>query len=453
MKILCVGAGGSGMGAIVRWHLALHDTVAVADDIVSAEKLAAQYPGAEIWKMDESFRPDRTVFSDAIPAAHPLRAYAKERGLRETSFPEELGVLCEGRRVVAVTGTHGKSTTTALLSWALASAGKDPLCFIGAEIPTWNGNFRWGTGPVVVEADEYRKHFLALHPETVVVTSLEMDHFDTYADEAALLATFVEFCSRPSVRRVAIAHGRPLHEDLARELGDLSGFDPDKFEVFRFGAPGDFVAIGDERYKAGQCSVTLAVEGKYRSLMYPATTCPHLSNLAGVVAVLVAEKISWEEIEKGIASFPGIRRRLEFVSLFGGAKIYSDYAHHSTAVAETLAVCRKIWPSARIGVLFEPHERLRTSQLQKEYAGAFGLADAVGALPVYDPVGRERKDIEDAACRITAANIAQIPDYDAGFAWMKKFADDSRGNDAIIIVMGAGPIDGQMRKRMTAPRL
>lgn len=447
MKILCVGAGGSGMAAIVRWHVALRDVVFVTDDIVPAEKLVAQYPGAEAWTMGEGV-PDRIVFSDAIPAAHPLRAYAKRHDIRETSFPEELGVLCEGRHVVAVTGTHGKSTTTALLAWALAAAGKDPLCVIGAEIAAWNGNFRWGTGLVVVEADEYRKHLLALHPEVVVITSLEMDHFDTYADEPSLLRTFVEFCSQPSVRRVFIGRGMPMLEDLARELSELNS---DNFAVFRFGTKGDFVSIDDVRYEAGMRAASLTVDGVSEAFAVSAAACSHVSNLAAVVSVLAAENIPFKTMKDGIASFPGIRRRLEYVGTLGGAKIYSDYAHHPTAVRETLAACRKIWPDARIAALFEPHERLRTSRLEKEYAGAFKPADAAGILPVYDPVGRERTDIEDVTRRIAEENaLTWLADYDAGFGWMQKFAKDSADKEAIIIVMGAGPIDGQIRKRMQA---
>jgi UDP-N-acetylmuramate--alanine ligase len=439
MKILCVGAGGSGMAAIVRWHLALHDTVVVTDDMVSASDLLTRYPGAVAWDASQSPTLDRIVFSDAIPAGHPLRTYASERGIPVKSFSEELGVLCEGRRVIAIAGTHGKSTTTALLSWALAAAGKDPLCVIGADVSPWKGNFRWGDGPVVVEADEYKKHFLALRPETIVVTSLEMDHFDTYSDERPLLQTFVEFCSSPSVRRVFIARAQPMLEALAKVLAAKGT------AVFRFGAKGDFVAIDEVRYKNGNCLASLTAAGNSATITHTAVTCPHISNLTGVVAVLLAEKIPSAEIRKGISSFPGIRRRLERIGSLGRVEIYSDYAHHPTAVAETLAVCKKIWPSARIGVLFEPHERLRTSRLRSEYAGAFGSADAVGLLPVYDPVGRERKDIEDAARHIAADNIFQLPDYEAGFAWMQRFIRDSVGVNAIIVVMGAGPVDARAR--------
>jgi UDP-N-acetylmuramate-alanine ligase len=211
---------------------------------------------------------------------------------------------------------------------------------------------------------------------------------------------------------------------------------------------GDFVSVDAARYWHGDCMVSFVTGKGSATLTYPAVTCSHLSNLAGVVAVLLSENVSWEKIKEGIASFPGIRRRLERIGSLGRAQIYSDYAHHSTAVAETLAVCRKIWPAARIGVLFEPHERLRTSRLQEAYAGAFKSADAVGLLPVYDPIGRERKDIGDNACSILADNIVQIADYDAGFAWIQKFAQDSANKEAIIIVMGAGPVDSQIRKRM-----
>jgi len=440
MKILCVGAGGSGMAAIVRWHLALNDEVLVTDDVVGSDVLVSQYPGATAWDMDKAGKMDRIIFSDAIPAGHQLRTYAQENGFRETSFPEELGALCVGRRVIAIAGTHGKSTTTALLSWAFTSANKDPLCFIGAEIPTWQGNFRWGSGPVVVEADEYKKHFLALHPETVIVTSLEMDHFDTYADEKVLLETFVGFCSQPSVQNIFIARGKPMLEDLAKALAVT------KIKIVRFGERGDLVSIDDARYDHGNCAVSLLIDQAEIAITYPAVTCPHLSNLAAVIAVLAAEKISVPEMQKGIATFPGIRRRMERIGSLDNVPIYSDYAHHPTAVAETLAIVKKIWPSVRIAVLFEPHERLRTSQLRDQYAASFADANTVGLLPVYDPVGRERRDLVGEASQIpTGGKIAAIANYEEGFAWMKQFAV-AAPSERILIIMGAGPIDGRIRK-------
>jgi UDP-N-acetylmuramate--alanine ligase len=450
MKIAFVGAGGSGMAAIVQWHLALHDDVIVSDDIVSPDALLIKYPGVKVWDTSENFMLDKIVFSDAIPAEHPLRAYAKKHAIPVESFSEELSALCEGRRVIAVAGTHGKSTTTALLSWAFTSADKDPLCVVGAEMNSdaWHGNFRWGDGPVVVEADEYKKHFLALHPETILITSLEMDHFDTYPDEAALLQTFLEFCSEPSVHRVFIARGQPMLEDLARELA-VKGI-----VASRFGGEGDFVAVQDVRYENGICSAQCAIAGHQEAIAYLAVTCPHLSNLAGALAVLAAEQVSREAMREGVGSFPGIRRRMEHVGTLQDVQIYSDYAHHPTAVAGTLAVCKKIWPVAKIGVLFEPHERLRTSLLQKEYVRAFAAADAVGLLPVYDPVGRERKDIPDATPQIAMdALFTKVSNYDEGFAWMQKFADDPAHARGIIIIMGAGPIDGQIRKRILSAQL
>jgi UDP-N-acetylmuramate--alanine ligase len=356
--------------------------------------------------------------------------------------------LCKGRRVIAIAGTHGKSTTTALLSWALASAGEDPLCVIGAEMSAWRGNFRWGDGPVVVEADEYKRHFLNLLPETILITSLEMDHFDTYSDEAALLQTFLEFCSEPSVRRVFIARGQPILEDLARELG-VKGI-----VASRFGSEGDFIAVQDVHYENGICSAQCAIAGYQEVIAYPAVTCPHLSNLAGALAVLAAEEVPADAMRVGVGSFPGIRRRMEYIGMLQDVHIYSDYAHHPTAVAGTLAVCKKIWPDAKIGVVFEPHERLRTSLLQNEYTHAFAAADAVGLLPVYDPVGRERKDIPDVTPQIaTDAIFTKVSNYDEGFAWMQKFADDPSHVVGIIIIMGAGPIDSQIRKRMSSVRL
>ncbi len=207
MKILFVGAGGAGMGTLVRWHGELGDDVYVCDDGASSDELLKKYPSAHAFDDRAGVVFDLAVFSDAIAKDHPIRTFAAENKIPVRSYAEELGALSMDRHVIAIAGTHGKSTTTALVSWALASAERDPLCVIGAEIKAWNSGFRFGKGPVVVEADEFKKHFLHLKPTIVLITSLEADHFDTYASEDELVATFEEFCSQSSVESVFIARG------------------------------------------------------------------------------------------------------------------------------------------------------------------------------------------------------------------------------------------------------
>jgi UDP-N-acetylmuramate--alanine ligase len=392
-----------------------------------------------------------------------------------------LGALSENRRVIAVAGTHGKSTTTALISWALAAAGQDPLCVIGAEIKEWSGGFRFGNGPVVVEADEFKKHFLHLRPTVVLITSLEADHFDTYADEGELVETFEEFCSQSSVESVFIA--RSTCESISKMADDANPAGPfsrptsalDRLSEelakrgrshVRFGGGDDIVRCVDFEIVDGRTRITASVNGNIHEFEVSSVACPHISNLLGAITALIHEAVPAELLKKGIASFPGILRRLELLGTIGGAPLYSDYAHHPTAVREMLRMLKKIFPDAKIGAIFEPHERLRTSTLRDEYQTAFADADAVGLLPVYDPKGRERPDIPDSAVIISPpGDVTQLADYPAAFAWVKNFATKTEnshsnvlknigidGEKKILVIMGAGSIDGAFRKFIASNR-
>lgn len=443
MNILFVGAGGSGMGALIKWHSQLGNDVYLQDDATPSKELLEKYPQGKIFDPATSPSLDYAVISDAIAASHPLRALASKRAIPVRSYAEELGALTNGHELIAIAGTHGKSTTTALVSWGLAAAERDPLCLIGAEIKAWHGGFRFGAGPVVAEADEFKKHFLHLNPTIILVTSLEADHFDTYATEDELVATFVEFCSKPSVQSIFIARGTLALDQLSEALGKL-GRSP-----IRFGSDDDLVHAKNVTISSdGQTHITVAVNEKTIDLKLQCVTCPHVSNLLGAIAILTHVGVPLELLGHGIGSFPGILRRLELLGNVGNNPLYSDYAHHPTAVRETLRILRKIFPRAAIGIIFEPHERLRTSTLRDAYQTAFVDADAIALLPVYDPIGRERPDILDAATVISpfdSNDVTQLANYDAAFAWTKAFAKKNAAG-GIIVIMGAGPIDGAFRK-------
>ena len=461
MNILFVGAGGSGMGGLVRWHHELGNDVYLQDDGVSPAELLAKHPYGKAFDVITEIQFGRAIFSDAIAANHAIRAYAAQHKILVQSYAEELGALSEGRELIAIAGTHGKSTTTALVSWALAAAEQDPLCVIGAEIASWRGGFRFGNGPVVVEADEFRKHFLHLQPTIILITSLETDHFDTYADEDELIEIFVSFCAKKSVQSVFIARGTLALDKLSEKLAALGR------SHIRFGGEDDAVHCNAFNVVNGTSHATASINGKANEIELRSATCPHVSNLLGAIAVLAHVGVSIEFLKKGIGSFPGILRRLELLGEVDDVPLYSDYAHHPTAVRETLCMLRKIFPDAKIGVIFEPHERLRTSTLRDGYQTAFADADAIGLLPVYDPKGRERPDIPDSAVTLSpAGDTAQLADYPSAFAWAKKFADrdDSKkhsyilknvrinDNKKILVIMGAGPIDGAFRKFVASNR-
>jgi UDP-N-acetylmuramate--alanine ligase len=299
------------------------------------------------------------VVSTAIAVDNPELALARERGLTVLHRGELLAELCAEKRLIAVAGTHGKTTTTAMLVWALRAIGADPAFFVGGEAPGLGedgaANAGWGEGEwVVAEADESDASFLRLRPEVAVVTNVEMDHHTRWGSLAELHRAFGEF--------LAPADGVVLPADGS--LADL--------------AEGKQV-LGFDSSSPGPARMPLSVPGNHNLLNARAALAA--VDLAGLDVVAAAS---------ALADFPGVKRRLELKGEGGGARIYDDYAHHPTEVRAALSALRELGPE-RLVAVFQPHLYSRTKALTEEFGAALTLADEVVVLDVYpareEPVG------------------------------------------------------------------
>jgi UDP-N-acetylmuramate--alanine ligase len=397
---------------------------------------AAQVPeGAEV------------VISTAIGEDNPELAVARERGQGVLHRGDLLAELCADRRLLAVAGTHGKTTTAAMCIHALRGVGADPAFFLGGELPGAGpegeaANAGWGDGEwAVAEADESDASFLRLRPEVAVVTNLELDHHSRWGSLGELRAAFAEFAA-PSA-------GLVVGEGVELELPP-----PGDRRELRFGlAPGPFDLVaerietggGRTRFTAtgvpggepgeGAVEVELAVPGRHNVL----------NALAALGAIgLTGVELDRARVARALSAFPGVARRLELKGSRNGARIYDDYAHHPTEVAATLEAARELGPR-RLIAAFQPHLYSRTRALAPELGAALAAADEIAVLEVYpareEPVGR----LEGISGMMVAAAAADraggkpvwwLPDADAAArALGPRLAEGD-----VLITIGAGDI-------------
>ncbi len=354
------------------------------------------------------------VVSTAISADNPERAAARERGLRELHRAELLAQVCSLRRCIAVSGTHGKSTTAAMLVRILRAAGLEPSYLVGAELTETGTNAEWGTGEwLVVEADESDRSLLHLHPEIAVVTNLELDHHSTYASRLDLEETMRQFLSQ--AERV-----------VDWEEPDV-GLDAD-----------------GSRFAWAGVEVHLPVPGRHNALN--AAAALETARLAGVEPAVAAA---------ALADFRPAGRRFERVGeTESGAAVYDDYAHHPTEVAATLAAARTLNPR-RVVAAFQPHLYSRTAALWREFGAALAAADVCVVLDVY----RAREDTADwpgiggrliAAAAADAAGgrtVAWLPRLDDAEAFLRA---QLRAGD-LLLTLGAGNVDDLARRIVDFP--
>ncbi len=419
-----IGVGGAGMSGLALVCARLGATVTGSDrsDSSYMERLraagldpavghdAANLPaGAEV------------VVSTAIGADNPELALARERGLEPIHRGALLAELCAEKRLIAIAGTHGKTTTTAMAVWALREIGADPAFFVGGEVPGLGeegaaANAGWGEGEwVVAEADESDASFLELQPEIAVVTNVEMDHHTRWGSVAELHRAFRQFLA-PAAAAVLPADGGL--DELAGK-GRIIGFDP--------GRP-------------GPADLDLAVPG--------------LHNRANARAALAAIELAG--LDAGAAAtalggFPGVKRRLQLKGSRDGVAIYDDYAHHPTEVRAALSALRELGPGHLVAV-FQPHLYSRTKALGEEFGAALALADEVAVLDVYpareQPLGELAgvsglRVAQAAAERAGGKPVWWLPEAGTARRALADLLDRNRAfarDGQVLVTIGAGDV-------------
>ena len=360
------------------------------------------------------------VVSTAISATNPELLVAWDRGQREIHRAELLGELTRTKPTIAVTGTHGKTTTTSMIVHALLACGMDPAYLVGGEVRSTGTNAAWGDGPwLVVEADESDRSLLKLDPNIAVLTNAELDHHATYSSLREVLETFRSFLARAEQ---AVVWDRP-------ELVALA-----KGPVERYDVPAPELSAAGSRFELGGVTVELAVPGAHNALNAAAalTAC----RLAGVDLAAAAA---------ALASFSGAGRRFERLGQTpAGALVVDDYAHHPTEVAATLAAARTLEPR-RVVAVFQPHLYSRTQAQAREFGQALAAADVAIVTGIYE--ARERQEDFPGVSGLQVAEAAADAAGGRPVAWLPSLEDAERflreqlREGDLCLTLGAGDVD------------
>lgn len=443
-----VGVGGAGMSAYARAARALGARVSGSDRAVSpyTERLAADGVleariGEHVPQSVPAGGDVEVVYSSAIAPQNPERVAARERGLRERPRAELLGELSALRRTIAVAGTHGKTTTAAMLVHALRAAGLEPDWLVGGAVGAGEANARWDEQGewLVVEADESDRSMLSLKVEIGVLTSVELDHHATFRSLRELQEAFRAFLARAS--RAIVVWDRP-------ELLALAP--PGAPALVPYDTPAATVTVGAsseirQRFQWRGLEVVLAVPGVHNAL--DATAALEAARLAGAEPARAVA---------GLAEFRGAGRRFQPLGRTpGGAAVYDDYAHHPTEVAATLEGARTL-PHGRLVAVFQPHLYSRTRAFAREFGAALALADVVVVLDVYP--ARERAPDHPGVSGLLIAQAAADAAWGRPVYWLPRFADAEpvlrslleRGD--LCVAMGAGDVDTLARRLVGADR-
>ncbi|MEX0620914.1 MAG: Mur ligase domain-containing protein [Solirubrobacterales bacterium] len=354
-----IGVGGAGMSGLALVCHQLGASVSGSDRLSSSYLKRVEDAGVAVTVgHDEANLPDgaEVVVSTAIVPDNPELALARKDGRRVLHRSDLLAELCGVRRTIAVAGTHGKTTTTGMLVWAMRELKMDPAFFIGGELPGVGpggaaANSGWGEGEwVVVEADESDGSFLVLNPEVAVVTNIEMDHHSRWSGLAELREAFETFAGKAEI--------------VVEPFGLIK-------------APGERISF--DLARPGPDQISLLVPGDH-----------NLLDARAAIAALQAVGVDPDATAAALAGFPGVKRRLEYKGDARGTRIYDDYAHHPTEVEASLTALRGLYPD-RLIVAFQPHLYSRTKAFSSAFGSALALADEVVVLDVYpareEPVG------------------------------------------------------------------
>lgn len=454
LSAYCIGIGGIGVSAIAKL-LTIQGWRVTGSDLTPS-RITSELEKLKIkifWKSEAENIPadcELVIYSPAVPDDNPELVEARKRGLKIYSYPEYLGFLSQYKKTIAIAGTNGKSTTTAMVGKIWRDALRAPTVILGSLVPEFRGNALLGNGEdFIVEACEYKANMLNIQPQTIVLTNIEEDHLDFYKDLDDIIHHFQKFLNSLPIQQGCLV----MNEDDAasKKLVTSKGY-----QVITFGLSdqADFrateVKIEKHRQvftvwhngeKLGQ--ITLRLPGHY-----------NVMNALAAIAVSVIHGISWEVIAKSLGSFKGIWRRFELVGRMTSSRalVVSDYAHHPTAVKETLLAAKQFYPRARLMVVFQPHHIDRTIKLFDEFVTSLTPAPVLIVNEIYQVAGREEESLAKMSSEKLVAEIKKrsaqdkpiffTPDLEATYNEIEKIAKPKD----VILIMGAGDIDKVARK-------
>ncbi|MCA1611423.1 MAG: Mur ligase domain-containing protein [Acidobacteria bacterium] len=365
---------------------------------------------------------ERVIVGNAALRDNVEAAEAARRNLPVLSMPTAIReFLLPGKTSVVVTGTHGKTTTTALVAWMLLDSGRDPGFIVGGEMRNLGHGYRLGAGPhFVLEGDEYNAaffdrgpKFLHYEPRHLFIGNIEYDHADLYPDIASIEDAFRQVSALvPAGGIVAVNTDDRRAIDAARRGGAGEAGRARLVRVSLDDRDADFSAAGVEEGSSGTRFTLLEAGRPAARLSSPLVGTHNLRNALGAVALVRGLGLSAEEIGRALPRFSGVRRRLEVKGERNGILVVDDFAHHPTAVRGTLQAARSRWPGRRVWALFEPRSNTAGRKMfEQEYADAFSAADALVVAPVFHARRLEPVGVLDRAALVRRFTDAGRPGF------------------------------------------
>lgn len=450
-KIHFVGIGGIGMSAVAKWFHLQDKTVSGSDlhmsEVTDELKKMGIVVSSGHAKSNVSEDVDLVVYSPAVPPENVERDEARDSDIRQLSYPELLGEMSKAYSTIAVTGTHGKSTTTAMLGSMLAEAGYDPTVIVGSKVEGFeHGNLRMGDGRfLVLEACEYRAHMLEIEPEMIVLTNIHADHLDYYRNIDDIRDAFQSFVDKLEAKGLLIYNAEDEQSNLLETTRGVSfGFtkDADYVSSERSFQDGEqvftFTRTHDGREEV-MGEVEMSLPGEYNAY-----------NASAALAAAVELGVPFHSCQATLRHFKALWRRFERVGEWKGADVYSDYGHHPDEVLATIEATKELFPKRRVVLCFQPHQHARTKKLFKQFVEALGQADHNIIIPeIYTVSGRTE------STEVSSKHIVEAM-KETGFSPEVRFAKDLDKAEAqlremvkaddVVIFQGAGDIDDLARK-------
>ena len=441
-RVYFIGIGGIGMSALARWFKRVCGIPVIGYDRIETELtqalvkegIAVHYEDSLSQIENDYLAKEGTlvIYTPAIPKDHEELNYFKACNYEIQKRSEVLGLLTKHRFTIAVAGTHGKTSTTSMIAHLLSGTPNGCTAFVGGIMTSVNSNLVTGkkNAPIVVEADEYARSFMQLHPDVTVITSLDADHLDIYGNEANMLDTYEAFVKKTNVAGIILINSRVAakinignkHLSYALQNGDI------KAENLRI-VNGNYIF----NYRHGMkkiANIRLKVPGQY-----------NVENALAAIAVALEMGMEEAKIRERMNTYPGVKRRFQYIFKSPKVNFIDDYAHHPQEIEALLASVRSLYPDRKVTAIFQPHLFSRTNDFKEGFATALDKADEIILLEIYPAREEPMKGVTSRTILDLMKNTKK-----ALVGRENLIAElDARKLD-VVLTIGAGDIDKEIPK-------
>lgn len=440
-KIHFVGIKGSGISALAQVYVRMGyevtgsdtDAVFFTDELLNQAGITRIVSPSAANVMDV----DMVCHSPAYGDDHIEIKTAKERGIPVLTYPEALGRLMEERRVVTVSGTHGKTTTTSMISTLLLDAGRDPMAIIGSKNYNIGSNARYGEGVLVAEACEYKRSFLNYTPYIAIVNNIDFDHPDYFSGIDDVFDAFQTFVNKVPADGALIAWG---DQELCRKL------ETDARKLYFGLQPDNDLYATDVVEARGRLTFRVWEQGAELGVVELRAIGRHnVLNALATIAVSRLLAIPFADVQRAFAGFGGVYRRFDYLGQLDALEVYDDYAHHPEEIKTTLLAVKESFPTDRLLTVFQPHTVSRTLAFLDEFADALTLSDEVVLVKVFQSAREKGDQAQELTSRLAAQILAKgkqvhvVDSLAEGTAYIQRTKAQERG---LVLTMGAGDVRG-----------